>query len=91
MIMKCPHCGFRARAHDSQRLDRLVHSDRYACSNVECGHTFVVQVRVAYTVTQSAMPDESLHLPIHPQGKPASPACSGSDQSHPDQLRLPEV
>lgn len=94
-LMKCPHCGGNARAHDSQRLGRLVQATRYACSNLDCGHTFIVHTEVLYTLSPSAMPDASLALPVwtdRSQPRPsARPACAIAHGRQPEQLQLPEV
>lgn len=94
-LMKCPHCGQKARAHDSERLGRLVQAARYACSNLECGHTFMVETEVLYTLSPSAVPDESLTLPIwshRSQPCPTTrPACAIAHGRQPEQLQLPEV
>ncbi len=94
-VMKCPHCGRNARAHDSQPLSRLVQSARYACSNLECGHTFIVQTEVLYTLSRSAMPDASLTLPIWShRSQPRPKTCLAGEAPHgrqSEQLQLPEV
>lgn len=93
--MKCPHCGHKSHRHDSQQLDRLKQSARYACSNLTCGHTFIVQTEAVYTLSPSATPDEALTLPIcSDRLKPSlktHPAGATPQDCHPDQLRLPEV
>lgn len=95
--MTCPHCGHKALAHDRQQLDSLSHATRYACSNICCGHTFVVLTECLYTLKPSAVPDASLNLPVKPERAPqqrtAIPGTTGATRQdcHPDQLRLPEV
>lgn len=94
-LMKCPHCGSNARARDSQRLGRLVQAARYACANLECGHTFIVQTEVLYTLSPSAVPDASLALPVRThrsQPRPKTRLAGEAPPDHqPEQLQLPEV
>jgi len=36
----------------------------FMCTNVECGHTYVVNMEFARTLSPSAIPNLSLHLPL---------------------------
>lgn len=49
---------------------------RYRCDNDDCGHTFVAQLEIIYTVTPSACPRSDVHLRI--VGR-AAPGLSAND------------
>ncbi|MDR6387592.1 hypothetical protein J2803_000184 [Paraburkholderia phenoliruptrix] len=38
----------------------------FMCNNAECGHTYVVNMEFARTLSPSAMPNLSLKLPLSP-------------------------
>lgn len=89
------HQGVHAAyARDSQRIDRLAQSARYACSNLECGHTFLLRTEILYVLSPSATPDESIKLPTKAERdeqrqKPRHSAARTCRQ--PEQLQLPEL
>lgn len=62
----CPHCRSRARARTSREETPLVREARFQCSNVECGHTFVVKLEITSTIAPSQMPNPDIILPITP-------------------------
>jgi hypothetical protein len=39
----------------------------FMCNNPECGHTYVVNMEFARTLSPSATPDLSLNLPFSPR------------------------
>ncbi|MGY5721267.1 ogr/Delta-like zinc finger family protein [Vibrio cincinnatiensis] len=54
MRVICPECGEKARIHKSNRLTNSV-SDLYcACSDPECGHTFVMNLSYSHSLSPSA-------------------------------------
>lgn len=69
----CPHCDGLAKVRDSVRITALVKELRYQCSNLECGHTFVATLSINRTIVQSAVPRQSIKLPIG-QPRPRTPA-----------------
>ncbi len=60
MKVYCPECGELANICKTNRKD--VHlSDLYCrCSDVECGHTFVLNVTFSHTISPSAKAGHSL-------------------------------
>ncbi|MGF7188581.1 hypothetical protein JOE11_001608 [Robbsia andropogonis] len=38
----------------------------FQCNNAECGHTYVVTMEFARTLSPSAMPNLALNLPLSP-------------------------
>ena len=53
MKVYCPDCGDNAiiRKHTVKIKNCLIY---YACSDVECGHTFVLNVTFSHTISPSA-------------------------------------
>ncbi|HHR6050983.1 ogr/Delta-like zinc finger family protein [Providencia alcalifaciens] len=50
----CPVCGQRATIRKSNRKHREI-SDLYcACNDVECGHTYVLNLTFSHTISPSA-------------------------------------
>lgn len=60
----CPHCGARSSIRTSQRMTRTMREITYACTDPECGHTFVVVAEAHRTLSPSAKPNPSVLLPI---------------------------
>ncbi|MFP9230155.1 Ogr/Delta-like zinc finger protein [Pectobacterium cacticida] len=61
-VMKifCPECNGKAVIRKTVRKHRHI-SDLYcACSDVECGHTFVLNVTFSHTLSPSAKTQDSL-------------------------------
>ncbi|EMH4132619.1 ogr/Delta-like zinc finger family protein [Serratia marcescens] len=60
MKVYCPECGESAIIRKTCRKDKKL-SDLYcACSDVECGHTFVLNVTFSHTISPSAKTGNSL-------------------------------
>lgn len=57
MKTKCPHCGSVSFIRSSKQLSKLVKEASCQCTNVVCGHTFIVAVEVVRTLSPSAFPD----------------------------------
>lgn len=57
MKTKCPHCGSLAFIRSSKQLSKLVKEASCQCTNVVCGHTFIVSVEVIRTISPAAFPD----------------------------------
>lgn len=55
MKIKCPECQADAKISKTNRKHPQL-SDLYcACSNIECGHTFVMNVSFSHTLSPSAL------------------------------------
>lgn len=63
MRLICPHCGARASTRSSTRMSVLTGHAFYACSNVDCGHTFKAAFEIVGTISPSAMPNPAIVLP----------------------------
>ena len=64
MKFECPHCGSKAIIRTSEKLSPLVKEASLICNNPECGHTFVVIISVARTLSPSSMPNENINIPL---------------------------
>lgn len=62
----CPHCTKPAQARSSRELSRTLREIFYACSDPECGHTFVANLEAVRTLSPSAKPNSEIRLPISP-------------------------
>jgi len=61
----CPHCDSPTIVRSSEKITRKTKQAKLICTNPDCGHTFVVMVEAVKTISQSAMPHPSVHLPMH--------------------------
>ncbi|HFF8940486.1 MULTISPECIES: ogr/Delta-like zinc finger family protein [Serratia] len=60
MKVLCPECGANAIIRKTARKHRQI-SDLYcACTDVECGHTFVMNVTFSHTLSPSAKTGDKL-------------------------------
>lgn len=57
MKTKCPHCKSRATIRSSKQISALVREGKCQCSNLACGHTFVINIEVVRTISPAAYPD----------------------------------
>lgn len=62
--LKCPHCGSVCAIRDSGQVTLLTRESIYACSNPECGHTFVGITEIVRTLSPSATPNPAVDLPL---------------------------
>ncbi|TOC50942.1 transcriptional regulator [Vibrio parahaemolyticus] len=54
MRVLCPECGEKSRIQKSNRISSG-YADLYcACSDAECGHTFVMNLSYSHTLSPSA-------------------------------------
>jgi Ogr/Delta-like zinc finger. len=60
----CPHCDEVAIVYTSRKLSDLVTEKYLKCSNIDCGHGFVVSIGVVRTIEASLMPKADLHIPL---------------------------
>ena len=60
MVIYCPVCDARSVIKKTARKHKEL-SDLYcACTDVECGHTFVMNVTFSHTLSPSAKSDKAL-------------------------------
>ncbi|CAN7190423.1 ogr/Delta-like zinc finger family protein [Trinickia sp. LjRoot230] len=64
ILNRCPHCRARAIARSSREMSLTFREVTYQCNNPECGHTYVVNMEFARTLSPSATPNLSLSLPF---------------------------
>ena len=62
--MSCPHCEGPARICQSRGFSRTVRELRYACLDVDCGHTFRAELVITHTISPSARPHADVRLPL---------------------------
>lgn len=63
----CPHCMTASYIRRSQQISRLTRELTLICKKPECGHTWIVYSQAVRTLSPSAMPDQSVNLPISKQ------------------------
>ncbi|RKU01807.1 transcriptional regulator [Burkholderia sp. Nafp2/4-1b] len=66
ILNRCPHCRTRANARSSRELSLTLREVTYQCTNVDCGHTYIVNMEFARTLSPSATPNLALKLPLSP-------------------------
>lgn len=66
ILNRCPHCLTRANARSSREMSLTFREVTYQCTNAQCGHTYVVNMEFARTLSPSATPNLSLNLPLSP-------------------------
>ncbi|WP_250466080.1 MULTISPECIES: ogr/Delta-like zinc finger family protein [unclassified Caballeronia] len=66
VLNRCPHCRSRAVARSSHEISLTFREVTYQCTNPECGHTYVVNMEFARTLSPSATPNLDLKLPLSP-------------------------
>ncbi|VVT52992.1 putative phage gene [Kosakonia radicincitans] len=52
--IECPDCGAKAIIKKTNRKHREIADIYCACSDVECGHTFVMNLTFSHTLSPSA-------------------------------------
>lgn len=52
--VECPDCGAKAIIKKTNRKHREIADIYCACSDVECGHTFVMNLTFSHTLSPSA-------------------------------------
>lgn len=90
MKTKCPHCDSLAFIRSSKQLGKLVKEASCQCSNLVCGHTFIVSVEVVRTISPAAFPDPLVAAQLKQSdrwrgivgsGEPSNTVCFGGGQS----------
>lgn len=64
ILSTCPHCKSRAVTYTSRKVSDLVTERYMQCTDVECGHSFVVQLGVLRSLTPSGKPDPAICIPL---------------------------
>ncbi|MCJ2164644.1 MULTISPECIES: ogr/Delta-like zinc finger family protein [unclassified Pseudodesulfovibrio] len=71
----CPICKRVARIESSNSMSRQFKQAYCACSNPECGHTFVMNVEFSHTLSPSAL---SLSKELRDRIRETAPTEQGS-------------
>lgn len=60
----CPHCKASSEIRTSRMVSATMRESIYQCTNVECGHTFIVDAEASRTLSPSATPDPTVNMPL---------------------------
>ena len=60
----CPHCKASSEIRTSRMVSATMRESIYQCTNVECGHTFIVDAEASRTLSPSATPDPTVNIPL---------------------------
>lgn len=69
--MRCPHCRNYGIRRSSREVTITFRQSTYVCGNPACGHTWVASTSYDYGLSPSAIPDESVDLPMRPMDRQA--------------------
>lgn len=69
--IKCPDCGAAAIIKKTNRKHREIADIYCACADVECGHTFVMNLTFSHTLSPSAKTGEAMMQQIISSMSPA--------------------
>jgi len=58
--IECPDCGSRAIIKKTNRKHREIADIYCACADVECGHTFVMNLTFSHTLSPSAKSGDAM-------------------------------
>lgn len=58
--IECPECGSKAVIRKTNRKHRDIADIYCACADVECGHTFVMNLTFSHTISPSAKTGDML-------------------------------
>ena len=58
--IECPECGSKAVIRKTNRKHRKIADIYCACADVECGHTFVMNLTFSHTLSPSAKTGDAL-------------------------------
>lgn len=58
--IKCPDCGSQAIIKKTNRKHREIADIYCACADVECGHTFVMNLTFSHTLSPSAKTGDAM-------------------------------
>ena len=62
--MACPHCDAQSEIRTSRMVSKTMRELIYACTDMECGHTFVATTEIQRTLSPSAKPNPRVNLPL---------------------------
>lgn len=60
LVIKCPECDAKAVIRKTNRKHRQIADVYCACSDVECGHTFVMNLTFSHTISPSAKTGDAM-------------------------------
>lgn len=69
--IKCPDCGSQAIIKKTNRKHREIADIYCACADVECGHTFVMNLTFSHTLSPSAKTGDAMMQQIISSMSPA--------------------
>ncbi|MBG0638247.1 ogr/Delta-like zinc finger family protein [Enterobacter asburiae] len=58
--IECPECGSKAVIRKTNRKHRQIADIYCACADVECGHTFVMNLTFSHTLSPSAKTGDAM-------------------------------
>ncbi|EOC1425200.1 ogr/Delta-like zinc finger family protein [Cronobacter dublinensis] len=58
--IECPECGSKAVIRKTNRKHRQISDIYCACADVECGHTFVMNLTFSHTLSPSAKTGDAM-------------------------------
>lgn len=64
--IRCPHCDSQSIVRTCRGVTKTYRELYFACSDVECGHTWVAELTIVRTLSPAACPDPSVNLPVTP-------------------------
>lgn len=62
--LSCPHCLSRARAYKSRLLSVLFKEISYACTDPDCGYSFVANLEIARTLSLPSVANPDINIPL---------------------------
>lgn len=78
---RCPHCDAPSGTRSSREVSATAREIYFACSDVECGHTYVGHLVVVRSIRPSGKPNPRVHLPV---GRLPSPSeIAACNDAHP--------
>lgn len=69
--IECPECGSKAVIRKTNRKHRKIADIYCSCADVECGHTFVMNLTFSHTLSPSAKTGEAMMQQIISTMSPA--------------------
>lgn len=74
MRIICDRCGSKARIETTREITPVFRRLYCSCTNVECGHTFVMELSFSHTLSPSA-------LDLPPETREALRGCANQAQA----------
>ncbi|SOD25227.1 Ogr/Delta-like zinc finger [Variovorax sp. YR752] len=94
MRLRCPHCDHLGSIRTTKVMTATVSHHYVVCSNFECGHTWRATTEADMTISPSATPAASVHLPLASHMRRevlAQQIRSGSTAEHTPLMTPPET